>query len=380
MKMYKKCIFHVPNYIDINRKSGSNIRPLKMIEAFKNIGYDVDIVMGYGEKRKKQIQQIKNNIKNGIKYDFLYSESSTMPTLLTEKNHIPRYPFLDFGFFKFCKENNIKIGLFYRDIHWKFDLYKKAVPFSKRMISIPMYKYDIKKYKKYLDILYLPSKRVEKYIPKFENVRMLPPGATYSNKVKNKVEHLKENSKNGKLNIFYVGGMNEDIYYFKELLEVVSQKENIYLTICCREKEWEDNKDEYKEYLNERIKIVHESGKGLEKYYKEADLCSLFLKPTEYMSMAAPIKLFEYLANVTPIIAIEDTVAGEFVKENDCGWTIKYEKKELNKLLDYILKNKNKLYLKANKMIGILKQNDWNERARQVSSELKSENINKCNS
>lgn len=160
----KRCIFHIPNYIDLNRKSASNIRPFKMIKAFQDIGYQVDCVMGYGRERKKSIKEIKKNIKNGVKYDFLYSESSTMPTLLTEKNHLPTHPLLDFGFFKFCKKYNIKIGLFYRDIHWKFDMYKKNVPFVKRNIAKMFYKYDLYKYNKLVNVLYIASERVEQYI------------------------------------------------------------------------------------------------------------------------------------------------------------------------------------------------------------------------
>lgn len=175
MSKIKRCIFHIPNHIEFEGKSGSNIRPIKMLEAFKNIGYEVDYVMGYGKERKESIKKIKNNIRNGIKYEFLYSESSTMPTLLTEKKHLPTYPFLDFGFFRFCKKNKIKIGLFYRDIHWKFDIYRKAVPFFKRCVSIPFYRYDLKMYKKTLDILYLPTERVKKYIPKFNRIKTLPP-------------------------------------------------------------------------------------------------------------------------------------------------------------------------------------------------------------
>ncbi len=113
MENKKRCIFHIPNKLDEKSLSGSQVRPRMMIQAFKDIGYDVDVVMGYGKERKKSINIIKNNIKSGIKYDFLYSESSTMPTLLTEKNHLPLYPNLDFGFFKFCKNHGIKIGLFY---------------------------------------------------------------------------------------------------------------------------------------------------------------------------------------------------------------------------------------------------------------------------
>ena len=44
--MAKRCIFHIPNSLDKSAKSGSNIRPLKMIEAFKKNGYIIDVVMG----------------------------------------------------------------------------------------------------------------------------------------------------------------------------------------------------------------------------------------------------------------------------------------------------------------------------------------------
>lgn len=108
MKQTKRMIFHIPVKINRNWASASNIRPMKMIETFKKCGYDVAVIEGYGKDRKKQIKQIKNNILKGIKYDFLYSESSTMPTLLTEKNHLPIYPCLDFNFLKFCKKKENK--------------------------------------------------------------------------------------------------------------------------------------------------------------------------------------------------------------------------------------------------------------------------------
>ena len=172
----KRCIFHIPNYIDKTSKSGSSVRPQMMIKAFEEIGYHVDYVMGYGKERKSQIEKIKRNIRNGVKYEFLYAENSTTPTLLTEKNHIPKYPFLDFGFFKFCKKYGIKIGLFYRDVYWKFPLYKQGVSFGKRMVTLPMFYYDLKKYKRYVDILYLPSKRMKKYVDIPIICKELPPG------------------------------------------------------------------------------------------------------------------------------------------------------------------------------------------------------------
>ena len=92
----KRCIFHVPNYIDVHGRSGSQVRPLKIKKTLEGLGYEVDVVMGYGKERKKEIKRIKEKIRQGITYDFLYSESSTMPTLLTEKSHLPFYPNLDF--------------------------------------------------------------------------------------------------------------------------------------------------------------------------------------------------------------------------------------------------------------------------------------------
>ena len=85
------------------------------------------VVSGYAKERKKRFDEIKTQVKNGVKFDFLYSESSTMPTILTEPHHMPIHPFVDFSLFRFCKKNGIKIGLFYRDIYWKFDIYKKTM-------------------------------------------------------------------------------------------------------------------------------------------------------------------------------------------------------------------------------------------------------------
>lgn len=44
----KRCIFHVPNKIEETGISGSQVHPPKMLEAFRALGYEVDVVMGYG--------------------------------------------------------------------------------------------------------------------------------------------------------------------------------------------------------------------------------------------------------------------------------------------------------------------------------------------
>ena len=72
----KKCIYHYTHPIEENA-IGSGVRPYMMLNAFKSIGYDVEEISGYGKERKKKIKELINKIKNGERYDFLYSESLT---------------------------------------------------------------------------------------------------------------------------------------------------------------------------------------------------------------------------------------------------------------------------------------------------------------
>ncbi len=370
MDNQKRCIFHIPNYIDINRKSGSNIRPLKMIEGFKKNGYTVDVIMGYARDRKKQIKQIKQKIRNGTKYDFIYSESSTMPTLLTEKHHLPLYPRLDFSFMKYCKKRGIKIGLFYRDMHWRFKLYKKNVSLWKRIFSVVFYKYDLYKYTKLLDYLYLASDQVSKYLPSKNVVNtkyiidVLPPGCDIiSEKEQQKSEDI--------LKVFYVGGISEDIYDFEKVFKVISEEEDIKFTVCCRMPEWEKMKYKLEKYIKDNIEIIHVGNEELEKYYQEADICSLLFEEHEYMKIAMPVKLFEYLAHNIPIIASKGTAGGEFVEKNCIGWTIEYKEEAIREKLKYLKENKNEIKKIKENQILVIKNNTWMARTRKVINDLK---------
>jgi hypothetical protein len=79
-----------------------------------------------------------------------------MPTLLTESHHLPTHPFLDFNFFRFLKNNDIKIGLFYRDVQWNFkELYN--INFFKKIYAKFFYYWDLYNYNNLLDVLFLPS-------------------------------------------------------------------------------------------------------------------------------------------------------------------------------------------------------------------------------
>ena len=360
----KRIIFHVPYFVDKNRHSGSHIRPFKMIQAFKNIGYDVDVVIGYGQSREESINKIKENINNGVIYEFCYSESSTMPTLLTEKNHLPTHPFLDFGFFKFLKEHNIKIGLFYRDSHWLFDQYKNSVSKFKRIFTTFFYKYDLKKYKKYVDVIYMPDKKMNDYLPTDlgNNIQDLPPAI-------DEYEINKSNNHLDKLNIFYVGGLGE-LYNLEMFLKVIKELDFVDLTLCTRKDEWDNVKNNYEKYLTPRIKIIHGGPEEYKPYIESSNLALLFVKPNEYWKFAIPVKLFEYMKFSKPIIAVKNTATSRIIENYNIGFTEEYNEFALKNLLIKINENLTNLDLIHDNFKNAIKENTWDSRARKVSSDL----------
>ena len=359
----QKMIFHHPLPLNPSATSASGIRPLKMIKAFQKLGYEVAILDGYGEERTLKIKLLKNRISSGEKFEFVYSESSTQPTLLTEKNHFPKYPFLDFNFFNFCRKNNIKIGLFYRDIYWLFPEYGKGLSIFKKNIAKLFYWYDILKYKTLLDIVYLPSMNMSKYIPLIEQSKFkaLPPAHDRYSKI-TKSETLQE-----EINLLYIGGLGSH-YQMHVLFDVLSKMPMFKFTLCTREEEWKNIKDEYK--LSSNIVIVHKSGEELEKLYSKADMAMLFVKPQEYREFAAPVKLFEYIGYEKPIIASNGTLAGQFVKNEDIGWSCNYDEKSLIKLFEEIYRDKSIIFRKKEGIQQMKDAHTWEARAKEVEKDL----------
>lgn len=363
--MDRRCIFHIPNHLDPDRASASQIRPKKMMKAFKELGYTVDVVQGYGKERKTQIEKIKRNIESGISYAFLYTESSTMPTLLTEKHHMPVYPFLDFGFFKYIKKKGIKIGLFYRDIYWKFPEYKKMVKGIKYKMAVWMYLYDLRQYREIVDKFYIPTKRMYQYLEKEIPVRLidiLPSGCE-----RHKEKQIKNS--NVTLTLLYVGGLGGQ-YRIHKVLEAVSCIPEIELIVCCREQDWEYEKENYERFIRKNIHICHEKGSGLEKLYRIADIGLVYFEFDQYMEIAMPYKVFEYLGHGIPMIASDKMAVGDFVKEKNVGWTIEYDTAHLRKLLLKLINDQNEVFEKTMHSRSLAEKNTWVNRAKKVEKDL----------
>lgn len=363
----KRCIVYFPFKINENHPSASNIRPLKIIEGFKDLGYEVDVIKGYGAERKDTLKALRDRVNSGEEYEFVYMESSTEPTLLTEAKHIPIHPFLDFGFLRFCKKKGIKIGLFYRDIHWRFDQYKNTVSPQKRLVAYIFYYYDLLKYKRIIDVLFLPSLKMKKYIPVElrKPVIELPSGCEYIG------YRPKKNISDGKLSILYVGGLSKELYNIESLVKAVYEDENYTLDICCREGEWKANEHYYEKYLNERIKFIHKSGNELDKIAMSKDLFSLVVEPSPYWEFAMPMKLFSYISYGKPIIGVDDTACGEFIEKYSLGYLTEYEESKIKETLKYISENYQRDYeVKTKAIAKAFEENTWKARAMTVAESL----------
>ncbi len=357
-----KIIFHHPLPLDPSAKSASGIRPQRMLRAFKALGYEVDVVAGYAAQRGAVIKNIKKNISNGVKYDFVYAESSTMPTILTERHHLPTHPFIDWKFFSFCKKNNIPVGLFYRDIYWVFDSYGKGLNPLKIYLAKMAYYFDLWVYERTLKKLYLPSLKMGNYVPIIDNNKFLalPPG--HENPV------IQKSISNNKIKLFYVGGMS-DHYQLHLLFEVLISLPNIEFTLCTRVGEWSSVKKEYPK-ITKNITIIHETGQAMEEYLQACDIAVLYVKPQEYREFASPVKLYEYLGFQKPILASSGTLAGDFIKKNEIGWSIPYDKSALIDFFNEIILDKTMLDSVKNNLPAVAEKHSWLARAQQVAMDL----------
>lgn len=141
------------------QRSHSTISGFHVID----IGYDVYVIWGRAVQRKRLIKELKSNIKNGCRYEFMYTECSTLPMLLTEPNHYPIHLFIDFVFFRYIKKQGTKIGLFYCGIHRKLHIFA-AKMWQKEFIKLKCHQFDIVQYEKFVDHFYVPNLIMLDYI------------------------------------------------------------------------------------------------------------------------------------------------------------------------------------------------------------------------
>lgn len=365
----KNIIIYYPFTVATNPKSGSAIRPVEMIKAFdvyakKN---DLELIVISGTSTERRVQW--NKLVEERKYEqtlFCYSENQTIPLWLTDPGHIPKDWKIDKEVFQTLKKHHVPIGVFYRDVYWKFDeLY--SLKGLKKFIMQTIYKKEEKFYGKYMHTVFLPSDAMGKYVNINTAKMALPPGGRFT--------EIKTNSKaiGQPFKGIYVGGINNDDYGLPTLVEsfALLNKDSIKgeLVIVCREDEYTALSDSDKEKLAKPyINLQHVSGAELQQVYTEVDFAFIPRKRSIYNDFAVPIKLVEYLTAGLPIIATNCSAQEDFIKSGPYGVITEDNAESIAQgMLD--IQPHFETY-KQNIGQSFLQQHAWNERAEQAARAL----------
>jgi len=279
----KNIIFYHPLPVIKNGESGSRVRPYRMMNAFKNIGYNVINVTGLYKERKRAIL---NEIR-GKDILFMYGETANTPSSITNRFKFPILNSIDFKLLRYLKSKRIPSGIFFRDIYWVFDFYKKRTPLYKRAVKIPLWYYDLCQYRKHLDILFMPTKEMSKHIPiqwGSDNILALPPGCVTNR------NRSSEITPTDNINLLYVGNIASPLYNIRDLLKNVNRIPNAKLTICCKDIDWLRYSFNYEDLITESITVIHEKGDALESYYLNAHVFITYREHHPYLDITLPIK------------------------------------------------------------------------------------------
>ena len=358
-----RMVFHAPFPVEEGATSASGIRPWKMLQAFRNLGYDVFTITGYAKERREQFRKLKERMSAGWLPESCYSEAATIPSSFTEPHHIPLVLNLERKIFRFLHDHKVPTGVFYRDVYWAFPDYVAQVGKPVATVMSSLYRREIDTFNKYVDLVFLPATQMADHVPGLTVPAVaLPPGA----------DALPEPSaeKNAPavvpgtpLRILYVGGVGGEHYDISELLRAVKATEGVELTVCTRPESWQKAEKQYQDLLGDKVKVVHESGTGLTALYDASDVASLVMKPQEYRSFAAPMKLYEYLGHGTPVLASADTHAADVVEHDDAGWVVPFEAADISALLTQLREHPEEVAQKAVAARNAGAANTWEDRA-----------------
>lgn len=351
-------------------KSGSAVRPIKMLEAFReytfNNGLELIEIHGDSKERQRKIKEFKSKV-NPKDILYCYMENSTLPFWLTDKDHLPRTPILEISFFHYLKKHSIPLGLFYRDIYWKFDEY--SLIGYKRAIMRSIYRAEHLVYKKYVTQFFLPSNEMNKYVlfPTDRTSSLPPGGENFSG------YRVPEKSK--ELNVIYIGGISEQ-YGLNDMLDaaeiVYNSNKSVKLHLICRKDEYmlyekTFNKVKEKPWLN----VYHAYGDQLKEIYKFADVAIIPRKKNVYNDFAVPVKLFEYLSYGLPIISTNCNAQAEVIEKDELGIIVKDNAESLAEGIIYFQNEKQRTHHAQKVKEALEKSHLWIHRVEEISCKLK---------
>ena len=321
----RRCIFYRTLPIDDDSRSGSGVRPAKLLRAFRDLGYQVDVVDGRAGVRASAANAVKKNLKAGVEYDFVYAEPPTTPILLNEPHHLPTHPFLDYGFLARCRSAGVPVVLFYCDVQWRLQGYPARIGWPKYLAALPFFHLDLLVYRRVVDALLVPDLRMLSQIAGWTS--KVPHWASIPGFDPQESPPAREAmAPDLPLRLFYVGGVEPPVYDLTPLLaasaRAIGKGLRHEVTICCREAEWARRSPAYERFLGHHIRVVHNRSRGeLLDLYSRHDV-AVMPYGTPNSDWAMPIKFPEAIGMGLPVLAGTGTAVARMVAAQGLGWTL----------------------------------------------------------
>ena len=369
----KSVLLYYPFEVAENANSGSKLRPKEIHKAFQQWGdrENVEILLLSGNSAARDA--LFEEWKAAGKLDhlwFCYMENQTIPFWMTDPGHMPKKPFVDKKVMSFLKERNVPVGVFYRDVYWKFDeLYPlKGI---KKAVMKTVYRMEENFYNKYCDVIFLPSDAMGIYVDINKKMVALPPGGSKKDIVKK--EKLGTVSQG-----LYVGGINNEDYGLFLLLDALAIANRggavCELTVVCREDEYAGVPEEKKRRLQELgVKVKHVSGEALNELYRETDFAFIPRYRSTYNDFAVPVKLVEYLSNELPVVATYCAAQKEIIEKDGYGIICEDNPYDMARAITEMAKDTDR-YLK-NIQQTFLEKHSWMARVEKVKGSLVKEEL-----
>lgn len=368
----KHILVYFPYKLQENPKSGSGVRPKKMVSAFtayaQKQGYELVVISGDTKERVKATEQYRqsNKAEDAL---FCYIENATIPYWLTDSDHIPRHRKADQQFWSYLKDHHVPIGLFYRDVYWKFDdMY--VPPGGKKFLTPLMraiYYRELAVFKKVVDILYLPSLEMNDFVGWQGEFKELPPGMEFA------PDQMEAKPEDEPWNAVFVGGITDQkgiLLMLESFKKVNAQGRQLNLTLVCREQEYRNYPEMHPYAEEDWCTVRHASGKELESIYAKTDFAVIPREMSTYHHFSMPVKMFEYLANGQPILGTNCKAQARVLNDDQVGITTDDTLESflvgLEKMIDVNVFEQ----LRANIKEKSFQNHSWEARVQQVAREL----------
>lgn len=367
-KLSGKIVYYHPRAIKENPDRGSDLRVKKMLGALQRLGHEVIVIAGDAKTRHKKIKSLRDQVESGLKIDYVYGESTNAPIFLADKNFLPSNCARDYLFFAWLKKKEIPFGIFYRDIYWRFDFFKKQLIWPLNVILKPMYYLDWYMYSKYSDVFFLPSAGMNNHLPrKREKGSFKPLAPGFDNEIQPRRPFNSNDQR--PLSLLYVGGIEPTVYDISNLLSLIAKRHDVHLTICCRAQEWKKYGHIYERYLGKNTELVHVKNKELESYYHNSDLFVMLMERSTYMEFAMPVKFSETIGYAVPIISLDQKEVAKHINSLNIGWVIETID-QLDSLIDKISEDRSLLANKYDNLMANRPNYTWDARATEIDNYL----------